>query len=272
MNLEELFIREFKKSMRSLPKTRDIYKVPLPAEVSEWSVSDGSLYGVYGIPFEEGGIFRGLNRTFVRKPPSGVVVKKRKVDLVNRCFMKDSSGGFVYEDVRVPRGSMVVISKTNLNILFGYRDYSDGFGYIDFIDSGKGGREFIYYIPKRYLYSANETALAISVKDMKNYYGRGYLTWDYGLIYIHVIPYRAGRKYIGTRVLKSDCKLNYDCEIRALVDFWVKGGIIPAISLCNTVSEGNLVLKETVRGYNDFEPLEKVSVADREILGEGGSK
>ena len=38
---------------------------------------------------------------------------------------------------------------------------------------------------------------------MKNYSGIGLTTWDYGVIFVHVIPYNPNSQYVGTKILKT---------------------------------------------------------------------
>lgn len=266
-SLEQVFIKEFKRSIRTQRVSKNIYEVPLPIECSNWNVSGTHQYGVIGISAESGGLFSKLNKTVVDRLPQGAKVRRKKIDLVNKRFVKDSRGNLVYESVRVPQGSVPVISNINLNLPYRYSVDEEGFGYIDFIKIGSE-KKFLYYIPKKYLYKANQTALALSVKNMKNYAGMGYVTWRFGTIYLHIIPYNSSRSYIGTKILKTSLSLNYDYDIKCIVDFWVKNGVVPNIKLCNTLSEGNLVLKPTTKGYDEYKPIERKSLAEEGELYE----
>ena len=261
-SLENIFIKQFRQALSSRDSKRDIFSLPLPSEVSNWDVSGSDMYGVKGIP-SGAGLFSKLNKSLVKKLPSNINVGRRKVDLVNRTFAKDSSGNYIYEKVKIPTGSQVVLSKVNLRLPFKYKSDLEGFGYIDFIVTSKGQKEFMYYIPKIYLYETNQTALALSVKNMKNYYGSGYTTWDFGVVYLHIVPYKPNQKYVGTRILKTSHKLNYSNEVKYLVNFWESNNIIPNISLCNT-SIGNLCLKQTTRGYDGYTPISTLNVYEKE--------
>ena len=263
-NLEEVFIKEFKRNIRSFSISKNIYEVPLPEESRNWGISGEDMYGVRGISSEAGGLYTKLNKSLVKKFPTGIPVRRRKVDLVNRGFARDSKGAFIYEDVKIPQGSVVIISSINLNLPYKYKSKECGFGYIDFILNGLN-KEYLYYVPKKYLYVTNQTALALSVKNMKNFFGMGYVTWKFGTVYLHVIPYNPSRKYVGTKILKTSHTLNYEKDVKAIVDYWVASGIIPNIALCNTISEGNLVLKQTSRGYDSYIPVEEFSLVDKEI-------
>ena len=265
-SLESVFIKEFNRGIRMSGAVKDIYKVPLPEECKSWKVSGCELYGVNGLG-ESSGLFRALNGTLVKKIPRNADAKKRKVDLVTRDFVRGNDGRFVYEDVKVPSGSMVVISDKSLNLPYNYKCEDPGFGYIDFITVG-GNREFLYYIPKKNMFKVNQTALALSVKNMKNYSGMGYLSWKFGTIYLHIIPYAPTRSYVGSKILKTGYSLNFTEEVRKIVDFWEENRVIPRIQLCETSFNGNLVLRETQRGYEVYNPVDELSVGDRITLGD----
>lgn len=263
-NLEGVFVKEFKRNIRSARISKNIYEVPLPKEVEDWVVSGADVYGIKGISSEGAGLYAQLNKSLVKRFPQGVSVKRRKVDLVSRGFARDSDGRFIYEDVKVPQGSVVVISSVNLNLPYKYKVNEEGFGYVDFILNGSS-KEFLYYVPKKYLYLTNQTALALSVKNMKNFFGMGYTTWKFGTIYLHVIPYKHSRSYVGTKILKTSHSTNYEKEVKSIVDYWIDNDIIPNVALCNTINEGNLVLKPTSRGYDSYYPIEEISLGDEEF-------
>ena len=266
-DLENVFIKEFKRNIRSHNVVKNIFDVPLPSIVKEWKVSGSELFGIKDIP-SEAGLFSGLNKSIVKKLPKGSIASRRKVDLVTRDFVRDSNNRYVYEDVKIPSGSMVIISRKALELPYGYKSPLDGFGYIDFTEN-RGKREYTYYIPKTYIYSLHQTALVLSVKNMKNFAGMGYLSWNFGLIYLHIIPYKPNYKYVGTKVLKTGLKLNYSEEVKSIVDFWVNNDIIPNIALCDTVLEGNLVVKETSTGYENYEVVDELSLGEKDLYGRG---
>lgn len=261
--LESVFIKEFKRNTRASQITKNIFDVPLPPESKNWNVSNAELCAVKGISEN---IYKGLNGALVKKLPKGVVASKRKTDLVTKDFVRDSNNRFVYEDVKVPAGSIVVLSKKNLNLPYNYKA-DDGFGYIDYVSDGVS-KEYMYIIPKIYLYQVHQTALALSVKNMKNFAGMGYVSWKYGTIFLHIIPYKPRQSYVGSKILKTSVSLNYNSEVKSIVDYWIANNVIPNIALCETEIEGNLVVKETMTGYDDYQFLEELSLGDKEIYGE----
>lgn len=261
--LESSFIKEFKKNLRARSIRKDIFSVPIP-DIGG-TVTGCDVFVVKGLE-DSSGLYQGLEGLVVEKPPKGVKVAKRKASIVTRDFVRDKNGDFIYENVSIPKGSMVIVSTKKLGLPYKYECEEKGFGYIDFVNI-RGKTKYMYIVPKKHIYKANQTALALSVKNMKNYIGAGYVTWDYGVIYLHVIPYKPNSSYIGSKVLKTSISLDYSKEVQRIVDYWQQMGVLPNIKLCNTESEGNLVVKSTAVGYEDYSPVEDVSLGDIEIYG-----
>lgn len=261
--LEECFIREFKREVRLLGN-KDVYSIPLPKEVEAWDVSGAEKYRVFGVETEH---FSQLNDKIVKRIPKGYEARRRVIDKVNRSYKRDKEGNFVYEKYQVPAGSTVVTSTINLSLPYNvYVNPPKGFGYIDFIN-GKNGTEFIYVIPNEYLYKIHQTALALSVKNMKNFQGTGYLSWDSGTVYLHVIPYNPNAQYIGTKILKTGIGLDYIKDFHLISDYWESVSFIPPVKLCALSTGENLVLKPTVVGYEEYTVVDMLSVGKREVLG-----
>lgn len=267
-NLEECFVREFKREIRLLGN-KDIYSVPLPDEVKSWKVSGTEQYRVFGIDEE---YFSNLNDTIVNRIPKGFEVKRRVIDKVHRSYKKDNDGNYVYEKYVIPSGSTAVTSKVNLSLPYKtYLNPPKGFGYVDFVE-GKDGVSFIYVIPNDYLYKINQTALAVSVKNMKNYQGIGYLTWDSGVIYLHIIPYNPNSQYIGTKILKTGMSLDYIKDMHTISDYWENVGFMPKIKFCALQTGENLALKPTITGYSEYNPVESICIGSKELYGAEGNE
>jgi len=264
--LEGIFISEFRREVANVGY-KNIYNVPLPPN---WSgkVSGTEIYAVRGIEVD---YYRNLNRSLVRKLPSNYTAKRRIIDKATRGFAKDSDGQYVYEDFPKPSGSMIVVSKRRIDLP--YSEYkkkvsNEGYGYIDFIES-KDGIEYLYVIPKSVLYHVNQTALVLSVKNMKNFSGSGYVTWDSGVIFLHIIPYNPSARYEGSIVLKTGYSLDYNDDIKALLSYWKSVNFIPDIQLCALSDGTNLALKGTSVGYDSYIPVDSLAVGDKEIYGSG---
>lgn len=267
--LEEIFTREFKQSISNVGY-KDIYKVPLPDECKSWNVTGTELFAVKGIS-DEDAPYNRLNNTIVKQLPSTMSARRRVVDKATRSFAKTEDGNFIYEDYVVPTGSIVVVSSDNIGVLYkGYKTASkSGYGYVDFVDTTKG-REYLYVLPKSVLYGVNQTALALSVTNMKNYSGSGYTTWGNGVIFLHIIPYNPRSKYIGSKILATKCGLDYKYEVRQILNFWQKNKVIPDLRLTVLGDGSNLALKRTAVGYTEYIQIQPLALGDREIYGTGG--
>lgn len=262
-SLEDVFVREFKSAV-NINTIKDIYNLPLPPIVNSWEVSGTDVLAVKGIT----GPFSALNKTLVKKLPNDIAAKRRVIDKVTRGFKRNEDNSFVYEDYKKPSGSIIVTSNRDINL--SYEDYikpPEGYGYIDF----KGNRNnptYLYALPKEVLYKVNQTALALSVKAMSSFNGYGYTTWNMGKIYLCVVPYKPGAKYVETKILKTGYTLNYSREIKAISDYWESIGLIPDISLCALQSGENLCLSHVNVGYNDYSPVAQLPLSTKEIFGE----
>ena len=243
---------------------KDIYNIPLPKECDKWEVSGTELYAIKGI---EDDYYGKLNKTIVKKLPKGFSAKRRVIDKVNRNYKKDNNGSYIYEDYKVPSGSIVVLSEVSIELPYSrYMSDKDGFGYIDFVKRD-GKVLYMYAIPKSKLYKINQTALAISVKNMKNFSGMGIVSWSSGTLFIHIIPYNPNSNYVGSKILKTGYTLNYTKDVDTLVKYWENRGVIPNIGLCGMQDGGNLCLKPTVVGYDSYIPIEQLPLSDKEIFG-----
>lgn len=264
--LEDVFASEFKQSVSGVGY-KDIYRIPLPPECETWRVSGTELYKVSGISESEVP-YCMLNNAIVRQLPSGTVAKRRAIDKATRSFKRDDNGKFVYEDYVVPAGSIVVLSSVQINVLFKEYKYATktGYGYIDFV-TDEYGKSFMYVLPKSVLYKINQTALAVSVKNMKNYSGSGYVTWDNGVIYLHVIPYNPRSQYIGSKILVTKYSLDYRREVSQILQYWQRVGILPDLRLCVMSDGTNIALKQTAVGYSEYIPVDTLAVGDKEIYG-----
>lgn len=244
---------------------RDIYSVKLPSVVDTWEVSGTEVYAIKGIEEE---YYKELNKSLVRKLPRNMTAKRRVINKITREFKKDEEGKYIYEDYKVPSGSVVVTSEKTINLPYSLYSKSDkGYGYIDFCHVD-GKLLYIYVLPREVLYRVHQTALALSVKTMKGYAGYGYKTWKEGVIYLHVIPYSPNSTYAGSKILKTGITTNYLKEIEEIVNFWQENNIMPKISLCELQSGENLALKPINICYDSYTPIEMLPLSDKEIFGE----
>lgn len=262
MTLEQVFTKELNAAIRT-DGYKDIYKIPLPK--NNWNVSGAIMYGVNEVKDE---YYKELNYSLVKRVPGGTKLVKRRIDKASRSFAKDEEGNTIYEEYTVPKGCVAVTSEVNLKLPYGYKSKED-FKYVDFKEDN-GKVEYIYCIPKEYLFLVNQTALVLSVKNMKNYAGKGYKTWRNGTVFLHVVPYKPGASYIGSKVLKTGTSLDYSKEINEILKFWVMNGVIPDISLTQIATGENLITKNTQVGYESYTPIELLSIGEEELFGNVG--
>ena len=264
-SLENLFEAEFKRATAISSRYKNIYEIEIPSGIGKESKKEAYL--IKGVTDKD---FMFLNGMTAYKFPSNFALKRRSIDKRTRKFARGEDGKFKYESFSVPQGSMVVIADVgSQDIPFErFVHFTGGFGFVDF-KKGPNSTDYIYIVPKANLYGASQTALAMSVKHMKNYSGMGYVTWDNGVIYLHVIPYRPGRKYVGTRILKTKIGTTvYSREISEIISFWESKGIVPALGACVMADGTNIALRPTEVGYDGFSPYDLLAVGDKELYGD----
>lgn len=262
--LESVFVREFRNAV-SNTGYKDIYKIPLPKEVEDWEVSGTDLFKVE----TEEPYFSNLSGSIVKRLPKNKIARQRVINPVTRNFKRDENGEYEYTDYSIPSGSIVVLSEIQIG-LPNPRKYtpSQGYGYIDFNfitkKDGSAYVEYMYVLPKSCLYKIHQTALAMSVKNMKNYEGMGYVTWKNGTIFLHIIPYNPNSQYTGTKILKTGYSLNYQKEIKVILNYWQNSRVIPNLALCTLEDGSNLAMKNTIVGYEEYIPIDTLPLNDKE--------
>lgn len=257
------------KSAVSRPVSKIITDVPLPNSVSTWDNSTKELLKVNGIDCE---YYAKLNDTLVEKLPRDMSAKQRVIDPATRGYKKDSDGNYIYNEYKVPTGSVVVISSLQLNIP--WKEYvkpTKGYGYIDFIETSEG-RKYLYVVPKTKLYKVNMTALVISyAPHMRCYEGRGYQTWRNGVIFLRIVPYKATSKFSQTKILKTWYGTNYAKECAELMKYWSSINFVVNSGVCELSNGTNLALTECETIEECYIPFELIPISDKEIYGlEGG--
>lgn len=258
MTLEDLFIREFRQEISG--GDRNIYGIPLPNEVHNWYVSGTDLFLVQCIEDE---VYGRLNGQVVEKIKSGVQLTRRSIDKATRSLAKDENGNFIRTNASIPSGSTATLSAKDIKKPFRYKN-PKGFDYVDYTRDRVGNVKYCYCIPNKNLYKINQTALVLSIKDMKNYNGKGYYSWEHGKIFLHIVPYNPRAKYVGSIVLRTKVGLNYAEEISYLLRFWQKSDVIPNIKLSTLEDGRNLVVYPTTTGYISYTAVEELPLSDKE--------
>lgn len=229
---DELFVREFKQMLNDRRATNFVYglnEVPT-VPFARGFIKEIEKTVVYLKDIEEK-FFKELNKTqaylvgkatlFKRKPlPSGGFVTKR-------------DGSFDTFQVHVPQDCVAIYTSLNIKLL--YEEKVDGklvkyaipkgFDYVDF-EMVDGKKVFIYIIPKRNVYKVNMTSLIITNNKHRIYYkGFRFQQQDGKLLYLYVTPYKYSQR-ADSRALCIRPGINYEEEIKMLVNQWVQCGLI----------------------------------------------
>lgn len=265
MLLDDLFSREFNRTLSVLPTEKSIYKLPVP------NFDKGMIY-THTIKNIEDEYYSKLNDekvTILKK--SGVDFKRRILGSGGK-FRKDKNGKIKTESVQIPTGSVVVVTPVRLGLPYGYSPSTEGLGYIDYTKAKDGNIYYMYYIPKEYVYTLQKTALVVSSKKMKGYHGFSFRTWNFGKVFVWVIPYDKNREYQNTRIVKVKEDLDFTKEIADLYNFWIQQQVIsPGEDYLRSdgVSIAYEELEPTYDSY-DFESFSPVSLAHKDIIGGEG--
>ena len=233
-----------------------------------WAVKDLSLKPMNDIPAKDGkptqffmvkGIqderYSRLNGTVVEgytanRLPQPVLAEYSHTPLRNK------EGRVRYEYSDRPANSMPVLSKQNLILPYGYTPTEPGLKYSMHFETGQYG----YYLPEKYLYKINLTALVISGRNnVKSYYGQSLLTFEMGTIFIGVVPFSGRVDYVNTVVLGVEPDDNWEKEIQLLPGALVGMGVIPvpgALDGCET-PVSNLDMQ--------YRRVEELSVGDQKL-------
>ena len=265
-SLEDIFIKEFKDEIRGSSHNKDIYSLPLPIECNDWYVSETDLYKVADIDVQ---YFDALNGAYVSGLKKGVKPVRRVIDRATRDYAVDKNGNIKTEDVVIPAKSIVILSDVKIKLPYEIyikptKEYA-GYLYIDFITGSDGNVYYMYAIPAEKLHKVNQTALAISMKNMKSYDGMKYLTWERGTVFVCVIPYKPGKEYVATKILVTRVGLDYSNELNILLNFWQRTGVIPDLLLTETEYGDNLAKAGIYISYDSYDELSENAVYEDDV-------
>lgn len=173
--------------------------------------------------------FSSLNNSLVKLQPR--VSYKKRVTASESGFVKDVNGDVLTRDVDIPQGSRVVLSHTSIHLpnLIKTENgstrrhiVSEGFGYLDYIDTSSG-RSYLYYIPKKYIYPCNLCVLVLSESRLtaKYYWGRRYF-FNRGVssAYLYVAPYEPSILKPSNVIFCMKDSTDYSREIENLESYW----------------------------------------------------
>ena len=255
--LDEIFKREFNQTRSYLKSGISIYDLVLQPT----TLPKQDFYNVKGIDDK---YYGRLNDYNVSPLPRGYELKRRQLNS-NGEFRVRKDGSFFIVNVSVPRGSVAVLSHLAIGLPFSYK--VGGFDYVDYIevknDSGEvTSRRYIYILPRKYLYKTNFNALAISSKKMKAYQGISIKTWNCGVLYLCVIPYKPNRTYASTIVLTAKVGTNFSNEISSLIGTLYNKGVISNPADYITSEGENVAIDDVDPAYNfmEYAPIDAVSL------------
>lgn len=238
---EEIFYKEFNRMMQQLKARNGVVnlnEIPLPTDI-DLHQEHSEIVAINGIEDE---YYSKLNDTTPllwgnRK------LKRRKFDFRGE-FMKDDNGNYIYLDVPLPRDCIAVISDIKLGVPLKYKP-TESFDYVDMIKRNDGKVFFIYIVPKHYCYKVNQVALVMNVNKMRVYYDGVSLALKNGsTIYLYAIPYKPTNQPKGYRIICTKTSLNFDTELKAIRDYWLKNSIIFDVNKC--------VITEGIRSRNNM--------------------
>lgn len=253
VSLDDNFKKEFNKTRATIPQNNNIYDLKLPEGV----IPKKAFYVVSGIEDE---VFKDLNDYQVELVDRGVKLEQRLVNSKGQTI-KTKNGKVLKKEIPLPKDSQAVISIKELKVPFKYN--KDGFGFVDYIIKDKR-RMFVYIVPKANLYKVNYSALAISSRTMKGFYGIKIKSWNWGVLNLCIIPYKPNVNYTNTIILKVKSTLDYREEIKSLFLELIKRGVVSDPYAYLTSEGENIAISSIPNSYDafSFEPRSQSSIAD----------
>lgn len=240
---ENIFSREFSNMMndrKSQNTNFSIIDIPVPnlnLITNQDFVCGGKLAYVKGIlePY-----FSELSGTEVE------VVKGRKFDKKlslygedgKVVFRKDKEGNFITQEIIVESNFVGVYSSKNIHLPNKIekngvkREYKPtlGYKYIDYVDTPKG-RKYLYLIPMECVFPMELCALVISLNKHRAYYKGCKVALTNGhYVHIYSIPYKY-RENTGYKLIGAKTNPNFDIEMKKLLNYWMKLGILFDLNL-----------------------------------------
>lgn len=235
---DQVFAKEFKDMMngrRSITGYFNITDIPVPSIPSLLTnLGKGEVCLVKGIkePF-----FDKLNNSEVQLVTTPTLMKRQV--LSDGSFRVDRNGDYVLIQVPVKQGFVPIHSNKSIGLknrivvngVERKHTLSEGYKYVDFFELN-GEKRYIYIVPKENVYPMNLCALVITPNTHRNFYKGCKLALQNGhYLYLYVIPYKAGRETRGYRVLGVKPSPNFDIEVKKLLEYWMRIGVIFDLNL-----------------------------------------
>lgn len=226
-------------------------KIPIKKGVAK------AFYQVRGIQDEK---YSKLNDTVVEKYPKSKLPHLMLQNHTSKPMLNDE-GKPRYEFKDKPEGSSAIVSPVNLGLPYKYSPTENGLDFaLRFPNDGSEENRYGYYIPDKYLYGINLTALVVSGRNnVKAYFGESLTTYEMGKIFIGVIPFKGKIDYINTVVLGVKPSLDWDRDIEILEQDLVRVGVIP---VKNEIEDTIIKVTNPEMTYT---PIDELSLEDSKI-------
>lgn len=185
--------------------------------------------------------FSALNNTEVEIVKGRTFQKKLSVldkETGKVVLAKKSNGEYLTTEITLKKDFVAVYSpikiKLENNIIVNgvKKSYkpTDGYSYIDFVETPKG-KKYLYTIPLETVFPVNLCALVISLNQRKvRYKGCKVALTNGHYIFIQSIPYKF-KENPGYVVIGAKTSPNFDKEMKQILDYWMKMGILFDLNL-----------------------------------------
>lgn len=259
MDSATLLKRELRQVLQSTPQNSRVFDLPRPP--AGWVSSSNRVYRVKGVTDEFYGL---LNDTLVTGTGSLKILKTVRKDAGSS--LRSGQWDETHQvEVPTPSGSLAVLSPTNLKLPYKYEASSPGMGFGQVLEVD-GVNQYVYFLPKTSLYKVNLTALVVSKRTMNAYEGRVFKTWNFGTIYLYVIPYTPNKTYESTVILSVGSGVNYTEEVQQYLQILFAAGVLPPLQDFDTLDSGNLIWAEARVAYDGYLPEEAMSLGEEVAL------
>ena len=253
-SLDEIFYKEFNQMMYGLKGMNGVLSIgdiPLPPDAKgKFLVEKHNKVAVNGITDE---YYKKLNGSEAMLWSNGAL-ERRKFDYKGN-FMKGDDGNILKESVTLPQGCGAIISDIKLGVPVKYSS-EEKFNYVDYTDVRLGNyikRYFLYIVPKTYLYMMQQTALVLSWNKLQRFYSGAKIALQNGsFMYMFIIPYKPSSVQKNYRILHCKTTDDYSTEIKMLLDYWIKAGVMFNPNCC--------AMSEYVKGCTNmaYQPINGV--------------
>lgn len=240
--LDEIFCREFFQMMQILKgyhRGYNLTDIPLPPEAKDrFFVESHQKVILRGITEE---YYNKLNDTDALLWGTDSLYR-REFDYKGE-FIKNKDGSYKLKEVTCPADCVAVVSPISIGVPNNFKS-KEGFAYVDMITKGNQHR-FVYLVPKKYCYKAQQTALVLSWSKTRRLYSGVLLSMQNGCyLYVSIIPYKPSKRNVAYRVLHTKTDTDYTEELNLLRQYWVNNNII--------FNPDHCALSEYIRGRDNM--------------------